>query len=177
MRKTILLAAVMLLLVETLAGCTAITDFDDDWINEDGDDELYPLDDFLTNPIYVDLLGNGNAIISLDMYPPIPEVEDGGDSAILAMLGDIINMAVRNDTSGVSVNLIEGTSVNATPMNPGEYQMTLSPDRTSIEVIFRNEVDGKSLREGGEYTALISVLPNDVFLYTPQFTRDVVVRN
>jgi hypothetical protein len=172
--KMILLAFVLF----GVCGCSLITNFPGDWLDDGGVGEKYSLGTNIDAeiPVEVLLLDNGNARIYLDLTNALPEPETS-DSELLDFLGGTIKLTVENLEGGTTVDLTQGIQVTETPSAAGEYQVSLDGLRTTLTILFRNETEaGQSLHIDGSYAAHISVLENDYFV-TEEFTRDVEVTN
>jgi hypothetical protein len=173
--KPILLAA----LLWGALGCSVITDFPADWIDDTNTLEKYALSENISEdvPVEVKLLDNENARVTLNLLSPLPEAEEG-DSELASLLGDAIGLIVQNtQEGGTSVDLTQGTLVSGTPDNAGEYLIELGGGRSVITITFRNETtSGKSLSPEGSYEAMISVQTNPYF-EAEDFVRDIEVTN
>lgn len=156
------------------AGCSLITDFDNDNnIKEDGsppDNELYAIDENLTETVVVSLDETDIGSLELPLVEPLPSAE-GGDEELVAMLGQSIVVVVRRRDTGTTINITQGTLVASDPASPGEYKLSTTSDRNQIDVEFFNEVDGRSLQPGQAYDATIRVFEN------PYFKEEEIVRD
>lgn len=169
--KTLSLAFVLL----WSFGCSAITSFPADWLDDTDTGEKYSLDANIPsdNPVEVQLLDNENARIYLDLLSPLPG--EGNDAEMLELLGGTIALTVQNLEGGTTVNLIDGIPSNQEPDEPGEFRLSLNATRTTLTIVFMNEtVDGQSLNPEGDYEAAIDVDENDYFT-SESFIRDVEV--
>ncbi len=159
------LIALVVMTVFAFSGCSAITNFD-----KPGN--LYSLHQNMGTVVTVTLSSaNNTGILALGFTNPLPE----GDSVILlGILDNSITVNVANDDTAVNYNLTEGTRVVETPNETGKYMMTMSADRTTIDISFYNLHANTSIHSGGNYTATITVLDNDLFV-VESLTRSVTV--
>ncbi|MBW2278074.1 MAG: hypothetical protein JRF63_11305, partial [Deltaproteobacteria bacterium] len=70
-------------------------------------------------------------------------------------------------------NLVEG-QYNESISLPGDYNMSLSTDRTSLTINFFNQIQDATLHAAGNYMATIGVSSNSYFV-VETFTRDMNV--
>ncbi len=155
------------------AGCSLITDFDDAA-------EKYSLDENLTGTVSVTLSSVADTgSLNMQFTEALPE---GDDAALLALLdegdsgtGAVVGLTVARDDTGTSYSLTSGARVTSTPAAPGEYSLSLSEDRMSIQVSFYNEYAGTMLDSAFEYTATIEVAANNSYFRVEYFTRTVTV--
>lgn len=170
MNRTMLFT-VALALGLAASGCTAITDFEKP--KDAGPDAggLYSIDDNLAAAVVtVTLTGNAGAL-NLQLTTPLPAADD---AILIGMLEDgTVGLNVRNETTGTNFDLTEGTYSETISM-AGDYNMSLSTDRTSLTINFYNEIEEAVLHVDGDYLATITVLSNTIFV-TETFTRDVSV--
>jgi len=152
-------------------GCTAITDFDKPK-GDGGTDTggLYSIDDNLTMVVSVSLMGN-NGELTLSLINPLPAADD---TTLITMLEDgTLGLNVNNEETNVNFDLVEGQYSDSISL-PGDYNMSLNPERTTLTINFFNEIDGTTLHAGGNYMATITVASNSYFV-VETFTRDVTV--
>lgn len=168
--KRTMLFTVALALGLAASGCTAITDFDEPKDAGPDGGGLYSIDANLSTMVTVTLTGNAGAL-TLQLTTALPQAED---ATLIAMLEDgTIGLNVLNETTGTNFDLIEG-QYSETISVAGDYNMSLSPERTDLTINFYNEIDGAVLHADGDYLAQVSVLSNTIFV-TETFTRDVTV--
>ena len=169
--KQITMMTIVPFLILVTTGCSWITDFDGSLLDTDLP-SLYSLSENVANEIEVELLENGTATISIDLLNPLPEAKDSAD--LLVLLGQTVSLQVEKMTTGVTVNLTDGSRINTQPTSAGQYMLSLEEDRLTVSVIFMNEtVNGKSLDENESYVASISVVTENSFFIEETFTRDV----
>jgi hypothetical protein len=150
-------------------GCSAITDFDEP---KDGGTAgaLYSINNNLSSVVTVSLMGNTGEL-SLTLTNPLPQADE---NTLIAMLEEgTIGLNVQNNVTSINFDLVEGNYSPSLSV-PGDYNMSLSPDRLELIINFFNEIQGTSLHAGGDYTATIDVLANDIFV-VEMFTREVSV--
>lgn len=151
-------------------GCTAITDFDKPKDAGVDGGTLYSINANLTNIVTVTLMGNSGEL-TLQLTNALPQADD---ATLIAMLEDgTLGLNVTNEETNVNFDLVEGQYSESISL-PGDYNMSLSPDRTTLTIDFFNEIEGTTLHSGGDYMATISVSANTIFV-TETFTRDVTV--
>lgn len=171
MNRTMLItiAAALGLLV---MGCTAITDFDKPKDAGVDGGTLYSINANLTNVVTVTLMGTSGEL-TLQLTNPLPQADDA--TLIALLTNGTVALNVTNEETNVNFNLIEGQYSESISL-PGDYNMSLSPERTTLTINFFNEVgvNGSTLHSGGDYMAQITVSQNDFFV-TETFTRDVTV--
>ena len=165
MTKTRLIALVVMA-VFAISGCSAITDFD-----KPGG--LYSLHQNMGTTVTVTLFSTSNTgTLVLGFTETLPE---GDNATLLAILDSSITVNIANDI-GVNYNLTEGIRVTETPNESGEYMLSMSADRSTINISFYNRHDNTSIHSGGTYTATITVLENDLF-EVESLTRNVTVND
>jgi hypothetical protein len=153
-------------------GCTAITDFDKPKDAGVDGGTLYSIHANLTDIVTVTLMGTAGEL-TLQLTNPLPTADD---ATLIALLTEgTVALNVTNEETNVNFNLVEG-QYNDSISLPGDYNMSLNPERTALTINFFNEVgaDGSTLHSGGDYMATITVSQNAYFV-VETFTRDVTV--
>jgi hypothetical protein len=170
--KTLHITAVLVGLMMAMgAGCSAITDFDDVPESEG----LYSVRSNLGNPVAVTIDDDNVGTFALRFENALPEAE-GGDEALVALLGDAIDLQVQNE-DGITVYLSDGSYLAAseTPDEEGEWSIgPVNNNRTVVNLTFFNLVEGRSLYDGRAYSATIDIAANDYFA-EENVERDVTV--
>ncbi len=168
---------VILMLSVGLWGCSVVTDFDDsllDIIDTDdgGAGGEYVLRDVLANPVTVVVNSDMTATLDLELAQPFPDVAD--DEAMGLITKSVITLRVENISTGTDFSLTAGSHVD-TPEGPGQYSITIDEPRTTISIVFYNEINGKSLQVGGSYKGLIAVKENQTNIKIETFEIGVQV--
>ena len=169
MKRTMLLTVAVAFTFLAM-GCSAITDFDEP--KDAGADAgtLYSIDANLSSVVTVTLMGNSGEL-TLNLTNPLPQADD---TALLGLLADgTVGLNVLNEETQVNFDLVQGQQSESISL-PGDYNMSLSPDRTTLTINFFNEIQGATLHSDGDYMATITVQSNNWFV-VETFTRDVTV--
>jgi hypothetical protein len=152
------------------AGCSAITDFDKPKDAGPDGGGLYSIDTNLSSIVTVTLMGSSGEL-TLSLTNPLPQADD---ATLIGMLEDgTLGLNVANEETDVNFNLVEGQYSESISL-PGDYNMGLNPERTSLTINFFNEIEGTTLHAGGDYMATIDVATNSYFV-AEVFTRNVTV--
>lgn len=132
------------------------------------------VDQLTTDGMAVSLSGNvGTATLPLDgSISSTPE-----DATIQLYVDSAVTITVTSVNTGTSANFTEGTYVEGTPANPGEYTWTLSANRDSVTCTFFNEtVAGTTLKTDRTYTAELAVAENPYLETQPSVSVAVSVQ-
>lgn len=89
---------------------------------------------------------------------------DLDQDAIVEELSASAELTIRNNATGVTVSLsMAADPQSGTPNSPGEWTINYDPGDKTVRFTLFNELEsGQKLYEGGDYTAVFSLGPNDV---------------
>ena len=136
-----------------------------------GSDKI-ALSEVIPDPVQV-TLGYVTGTMTFD-FTAHPLDMDKEYDLLMFLATDNIGVTVVNDATGVSHDLTEGSNVLTTPDMYGEYLVTASEDGKTVTVQFYNWFQGQTINVGGDYSATVTVLENELFA-TESFAREVTV--
>lgn len=117
-------------------------------------------------------LDSNTGTVDVPMVIAVPEIEG---VTIAEVMNSAVSFTVKNNVTGITVNLTEGDLVTGTPSAIGEWMWTIDDTRTLITVTFYNESSEGVLGIGGDYSATLTVNHNYVLERVGTFAFDVTV--
>lgn len=164
MKKTIIITMLVALLPVLSLGC-------DDGSSSGG---LYSISDNLVDPVSIVLTEEGTkGTITLELSEALPEHSEG-DDGMVSLISDAITLDIENQ-DGIAYGLSEGDYVTAEPQRAGEWTIMLgNSDRTQINIVFYNEIEGRKMTDEDTFSAFITVSTNDYFV-EEYITREATV--
>lgn len=139
---------------------------------DDDEGDLITLSEVVPDPVPVQLIAP-TGVLTFDFSAEPLDVAEA-EELLTVLTSGAIGLVVSNTDTGVSYNLLDGTSVTAEPAAPGEYLVTATEDGTAVTVEFYNEFDGVSIHTAATYSAAVEVIENGHFT-VESFTRGVTV--
>ncbi len=135
--------------------------------------ELLILSDAFIDPVVVTLAGDLGTIETLETESDL--TADQINEIRNMLVQGIIDVLVKNDETGATVRLIQGTQVPGLPIGPGQYTIEKVGSTGRLNIVFFNGFANVSLQKNGAYSALITVNANTQ-LEPESFARTVFVR-
>lgn len=99
--------------------------------------------------------------VEIPFVEPIPPVADDIEDPA-AEIARVLELMIRSDETGTTVNITDGTYLDSDPTGLGEFTCSLNSGRDVATVTFWNESsDGLTLKTDRTYTVQITIQDND----------------